>query len=316
VAGGFLTKWTAPAFFYLAALSFLWQRGRLRLLLGRGHLVSAALAAGLCLAWVAAVVATVGWAPFRDTVGREALTKLWPGARHRLYPALGALLHPLSLLVACLPWSAVALLTLRPGFAALWDGPARRLLQLLHAWTWPNLLFWSLIPGHSARHSFPLVPGLAGLAAFVWVAWLAGRLRWRVPVVSSRGVLVGLLVLWLLVKLAFVHVVVPERGRLRQPRAKGELVAALVPPGETLYLFRVKDEGILFYYGRPARRLAGPEDLPRSGELVYCIVTESEWGQWPARRPAAVLGRLDDEQGDGLLVLRVGPVPVRRRACR
>src|SRR5205823_14722485 len=61
VAGGFLTKWTAPAFFYATAVPLLWRRGQLRLLLGRQHVVSAGLAAGLCLAWVVAAASLGGW---------------------------------------------------------------------------------------------------------------------------------------------------------------------------------------------------------------------------------------------------------------
>ena len=34
VAGGVLTKWTAPAFFYGTLIPLLWWRGRLRLLFG------------------------------------------------------------------------------------------------------------------------------------------------------------------------------------------------------------------------------------------------------------------------------------------
>src|SRR5207237_1282023 len=74
-----------------------------------------------------------------------------------------------------------ALLTLRPGFSRLWDERTRRLLRLLHCWTWANLLFWTIVPGHRPRHGLPLQPGLAGLAALVWIAWLSGRLRWPVP---------------------------------------------------------------------------------------------------------------------------------------
>ena len=41
VAGGVLTKWTAPVFFYGTIIPLLWWRDRLRLLLGRHHLISA-----------------------------------------------------------------------------------------------------------------------------------------------------------------------------------------------------------------------------------------------------------------------------------
>jgi 4-amino-4-deoxy-L-arabinose transferase-like glycosyltransferase len=305
VAGGFLTKWTAPAFFYGTVLPLLWWRGRLRLLLGRAHLLSAALAAALGLTWIAAAVARAGWPAFAETVGREAWTKIVPGQRATAYPWRETFLHPLRLLGAGLPWSAFALFTLRPGFGQLWDERGRRLLQLLHCWTWPNLVFWSIVPGHAARNSFPLVPGLTGLAVLVWHVWLTGRLRWPLHALTARRAFVGLLALWLAVKIAYVHAVMPQRTNARQPRAKGEALAALVPEGRTLYLFRFKDEGILFYYGRLARRLPDPLHLPNRGELVYCIVTAAEWTQWPLPDRTEVVERLQDEQRDPILLVRV-----------
>jgi 4-amino-4-deoxy-L-arabinose transferase-like glycosyltransferase len=297
VAGGVLTKWTAPAFFYLTVVPLLWWRGRLRLLLGLPHLGSAALAGGLCLAWVAAAVSTAGWEAFRDTVLREALQRLSPRHHPRPYPWAEVLTFPLAFLAASLPWSVLAPLALRPSFARLWDERGRRLLQLLHCWTWANLLFWSLAPGHRPRHVLPLQPGVAGLAALVWLAWLSGRLRWPLARPRPVAVLVGLLGCWLAVKLTFVQVVVPGRDVGREPRAKGEQLAALVPAGQTLYLFRLKDEGILFYYGRPARRLPGPRYLPEAGRPHYVLLTEQEWRQWPGPRRPDTLLRLADEQG-------------------
>jgi hypothetical protein len=114
---------------------------------------------------------------------------------------------------------------------------------------------------------------------------------------------VGLVVLWLIVKLAFVHAVVPERNRNRVPRAKAGAVAALVPEGKTLYLFRLKDEGIMFYYGRAVRRFASPAQLPSSGEPLYCILDKSEWEQFAGR--VDVLLHLEDEQGDPIVLVRV-----------
>ncbi len=326
VAGGLLTKWTAPAFFYGTVIPLLWGRGRLRLLWGRRHLVSAAVGAGICLAWIGAAVALVGWANFYNTVGQEAAMRLLPSHHHRAYPWREVLMHPLKVLAASLPVSAFALLALRPGFARLWDERGRRVLQALHCWVWPNLLFWSIIPEKAARHSFPLFPGIAGLAALVWIAWLTGRLRWPWPRLAPGKVLVGGLVVWMGVKLAFVHAVVPHRNQDREPRAKGELLARLVPAGETLYLLRLKDEGIMFYYDRPVRRLASFARLPSPGRPVYCILDESEWRKWQAYGPArgAILGycgtpgggavtarsetvvrRLTDEQGDPIVLVMV-----------
>jgi 4-amino-4-deoxy-L-arabinose transferase-like glycosyltransferase len=316
VAGGVLTKWTAPAFFYLTVVPLLWWRGRLRDLARLPHLAGATLAAGLCLAWGGAAVTRVGWDALYETVRREALQHLSPLHHARPYPWREVLTFPLALLLANLPWSAFALLTLRRGFAGHWDEHGRRLLQALHCWTWPNLLFWSVVPGHHVRHALPLLPGLAGLAALVWVAWLSGRLRWPLrglmPAARAQrpgGLLLGMLLAWLAVKLVHVEVRIPRRDVGREPRAKGRQVAELVPPGETLYLIRLKDDGILFYYGRPARRLSSAMQLPVTAGPRYCLLTEPEWLHWPAVRPAEVLHRLADEQGAPLVLVKVLPRP-------
>jgi hypothetical protein len=300
-----LTKWTAPAFFYLTVVPCLAWRGRLRLLAGRAHLASAAVAGGLCVAWAAAAVSSVGWEVFRTTVAREALQRLSPVHHPRPYPWAEVVTFPLGVLAANLPWSACALLTFRPGFARLWDERGRRLLQVLHGWAWANLAFWAVVPGHKARHGLPLQPGLAGLAALVWVAWLTGRLHWPLARPRPGPALVALLACWLGVKLAFVHAYLPARNPGREPRAKAEQVAARVPGGQTLYLFGLKDEGILFHYGRPVRRLPGPGLLPPTGGPVYCLLTEAEWQGWHRPRRAEPLLRLCDEQGAAIRLVRV-----------
>jgi 4-amino-4-deoxy-L-arabinose transferase-like glycosyltransferase len=340
VAGGVLTKWTAPAFFYLTVAPLLWWRGRLRLLWGRHHLIAAALAAGLCLGWAALAVHRVGRDVLVRTVSQEAFQRLLPREipvadlhHHRPYPWGEVLGHPFVVLGSTLPWSLFALAALRPGFAGLWDERGRRLLQALHCWVWPNLLFWTVVPEHAPRHSFPLFPGIAGLAALAWVAWLSGRLRWRLARVGPGPVFVGLLAAWLVFKVGFVHAWVPMRdGRAngllracgckpkptRDPRGKAEQIAALVPADRPLYLFRLKDEGIMFCYsrchpdGRPdrvVRRLHGPEDLPCTAELVYSIVAEAEWAGWDRRRPAEVLLRLHDQQGDPIVLVAARGAP-------
>jgi len=305
VAGGLLTKWTAPAFFYGTVIPLLWWRGRLRLLFQRHHLVAAGAAAGICLAWAGWAIALGGWQPFLTMVSREGLMHISPSHHHRPYPWLETLVHPFRILGASLPISVFALPALSPGFARLWDERGRRLLQTLQRWTWPNLLVWSLVPEHAPRQSFPLFPGLAGLAAMVWVAWLTNRLPWRLPKVTPGKVLVGLLICWLGVKLAYVHAVVPERMHKRAPRNKAEQIRNLVPEGAVLYVFRLKDEGIMFYYGRPVRRLQQFKQLPSNGEPAYCILDEPEWKQ--SDRPMEVLLRLQDEQGAPIVLARTSP---------
>jgi 4-amino-4-deoxy-L-arabinose transferase-like glycosyltransferase len=310
VAGGFLTKWTAPEFFYGTAIPFLWWRGRLRSLWSWQHLSSAAIAAALCLAWVAAAAHQEGWTPLWTTVAREGGDRLIPQYDGRPYPWQAALLHPAKLFATTLPWSAFALVSLWPGFGRLWDDRQRRLLQALHCWVWPHVIFWSLPTEHTGRHSFPLFPGVAGLAAMVWYAWYDGWLRWRRwPQLRPAQLVAGFLVLWFILKIGFVHYVMPNRCAKRDATAKGALIASLVPSGEILYLFRLKDEGIMFYYGRPVLRLQTVNELPQGAAAVYCILTEEEWQRWPPERHAEAVQRLTDEQGAALVLARVLPGP-------
>jgi 4-amino-4-deoxy-L-arabinose transferase-like glycosyltransferase len=324
VAGGLLTKWTAPAFFYLSAVPLLAWRGRLSLLVRLPHLCSVAVAVILCLGWAGTVIAEVGWAPLAHTVQGEALQRLSPAHHPRPYPWLELITFPGGFLLACLPGAGAAVLAARRGFAESWDERGRRLLQLLHCWAWPNLLFWTIVPGHRPRHALPLQPALAGLAALVWVGWISGRIgSGALPTLVGQAsslaqphgqarrlpygrAFVALVVLWVGVKLTFALWIAPERAHPRQPRAHGEQLAALVPLDRPLYLFRVKDEGILFYFGRPTRRLPGPEHLPTAGRPSYCLLGAEEWQRWPVDRRAEVVGRLTDEQGAGLVLVKAG----------
>jgi 4-amino-4-deoxy-L-arabinose transferase-like glycosyltransferase len=305
VAGGLLTKWTAPAFFYLTVVPLLWRRGRLRLLLGSAHGISVLVAALPCVAWAAAVAAQAGWGPLFDAVRGEALPRLSPAHHTRPYPWHELATFPVGFLAANLPWSVGVIWTLSPRFAQLWDERGQRLLQLLHCWTWPNLLFWSVVPGHHLRHALPLQPGLAGLAALLWIAWLDGRLRWPLPVLRPAPVFLTLIALWLAAKITFVTLIIPARDSLRAASLKGQQLAALVPPEQTLYLFRLKDEGILFYYGRPARRLPAPAFLPALDRSVYCLLTESEFRPWMGPRPVQILLRLSDEQHHPIMLVKM-----------
>ncbi len=227
VAGGTLTKWTAPAFFYATAIPLLWWRAQLRLLLGWRHLVAAGLGASICFAWIGAAVALEGWDVFYQTVRREALQRMVPDYA----PATDAwyvfLCHPLRLWLTNLPWSLVALIACRPGFGKLLDQRGRLVWQAMHCWIWPNMVIWSLMLDHKPRHSFPFFPAFAGLAALVWLAWLDGRLRWNWRV-EPRRILTIAVICWLTVKLVFVQT---DAGRHdnRDPKGKGAIVAALMP---------------------------------------------------------------------------------------
>ncbi len=306
VAGGVLTKWTAPEFFYGTAIPYLWWTGRLRLLFRWPHLLSASLAALVCLAWIVAAALRSSWNDLYSTVVWEGLSRLLPGYNgYRPYSWGETLFHPIKLLINTLPWSALALLALRPSFFRVWNERDRGLLIALHCWVWPQMLFWSLLTEHTPRHSFPLFPGLAGLAVMVWHAWQKGKLSWSMPRVDPVRLLIASLALWFAVKVVYVETILPTRSWARQPRNKGAVLDALVPDGQTLYLLLLKDEGIMFYYGRTVVRLHSPEELPQSGAPVYCILTQEEWRGWNNPRHAELVQRLDDEQGAPIYLVRV-----------
>jgi 4-amino-4-deoxy-L-arabinose transferase-like glycosyltransferase len=300
VAGGLFTKWTAPAFFYLTALPWLYVRGRLGLLGRLPHLAGAVAVALLLLAWLAVAGEAAGGRALLDTLMREALLRLSPGHHPRPYPWDELATFPLSFLAGCLPWSLIALVTLAPAFRAGLDERQRRLWQLCQAWLWVNLLFWTVVPGHRPRHILPAQPAVAGLAGLAWFAWTTGRLRWPVQRWRPGAVLAGLLAGWLVVKLVHVAAVVPRRQAHLQPRVAGEHLALRVPPGRPLYVLRLKDEGVLFYYGRPARRLSGPDQVPAG---AWCLLTKAEWQKWPAGVPVTRQAGLRDGQGAPLVLV-------------
>jgi 4-amino-4-deoxy-L-arabinose transferase-like glycosyltransferase len=312
VTAGVLTKWTTPLFFYATLLPFLWWRGRLRALVSPSHLASVVLGGAVVLTWVGAVVWQVGAERLLTTLTLEALPKFLPGARPRGYPWREMVLLPVRQLVANLPWTAFAVIAMSPKVSATWNQPEKRLLTFFHCWLWPNLAFWSLIPNHAPRHSFALAPAVAGLAALVWVKCISAQLRWPLPRLSAANALTTTIVCILAAKLCYVALVLPERTRARQPQKTGEILASLVPPGDDLHLFGVKDEGVLFYYGRPARRLSDPSALLSQDELLYCIITEPEWWQWHTRTQGETLAELHDEQGALLLLVRMRFDPSRR----
>jgi 4-amino-4-deoxy-L-arabinose transferase-like glycosyltransferase len=309
VAGGFLTKWTAPAFFYATAIPLLWMRGRLRLLWSRGHLTAAALGAGICLAWVFAAAFSAGWSTLSDTVVREAMQRVSPRWAPHSDPWWVSAVHPFRIWYINLPWSFAALLACRPGFGRLWDARQRMFWQALHCWIWPNLLIWSLMLDHKARHSFPMFPAIGALATMVVAAWLDRRLQWTWRV-RPTWVLQTAVVLWLAAKLFYVEVAphLPSRQMERDPRGKAAVLASLVPTDAILYLFMIKDEGIMFYYGREVLRLESPARLPASTRPLYCILDKAEWDNWQRRSPRTatpLTSELKDEQGAVMVLVRV-----------
>jgi 4-amino-4-deoxy-L-arabinose transferase-like glycosyltransferase len=303
VTMGFLTKWTAPAFFYLTVIPLLICRKQLRLLWSAPHLLGVALAATIVAAWACAVAAQTGWSALMDTITREAMQRFAPEGVAKPHPLSAALAYPLAVLGANLPWSALALLTLRPSFFRLWDERGRRMLQLLHCWTWPNLLFWSLSSQHHVRYWMPAAPGMIGLGVMVCIAWQKGQLAWPIPRLRPATALAALLFTWVGTKFAYVGGVVPARTADRQVRETAAELRDLLPENETLYLCSMKDEGIMFYYGRPVRKLGTAPAITER----YVALTAAEWADRDRFGRVEVIRWLRDQQGDSFVLVRITP---------
>lgn len=300
MSGGFFTKWTAPAFFYLTLIPLLFWRGELRRLVSLPHLIGVLLFVALAGMWLLHVVREVGASVLLETISREALLRLSPAHHPRPYPWDELLTFPLGFLAACLPVTLLAACALRPSFVHALAPSSRRLWQFAIVWLVSSLIFWTLAPGHRPRHILPAQPAVVLLAALAGEAWLAGSFRWRL---SPRPILASLLISWLVVKLVWIGVVVPARGKNRDLEASAATLRQLVPSSDTLHLMRLKDDGLLFYYGRPARRLSTLDAAP----ATWVLLTDAE------RQAAALHIRseisLTDGQGDPVYLVCLNPSP-------
>ena len=115
--------------------------------------------------------------------------------------------------------------------------------------------------------------------------------------------LISVLLAWIVVKIVFVEAVVRDRTANRHARETGELIARLVPPGEILYLCRLKDEGVMFYYGRPARRF-DLFDVPH-GTAVYALLLDAEWGGHLFQGQGEYIAELRDQQQAPIHLVRI-----------
>lgn len=120
----------------------------------------------------------------------------------------------------------------------------------------------------------------------------------------AKRLIVAMFAIWMVVKVVYIEVAIPVRDAHRQTRAKAALLASLVPEDSPLFLMKIKDEGIMFYYGRPVLRVASPHALPSTPGPLFCILTEEEWHDWSGRS-ATIVERLQDAQGDGMVLVRL-----------
>ena len=265
------------------------------------------MAVGLCAAWATSVAGQIGWPVLIDTVGREAAQRFAPKSVGKPYPWLESLTFPAVVLAAMFPWSVPALfswgqvsdLSVRSDRSETCPHE-RPLVQLLHCWAWPNLLFWSLPAQHNVRYVLPICPAIAALGILTCCHWAQ---RWS-HVVTPRTALLAVVVAWGVAKVVFVEHVVPARTAGRNAQPTGAELSRLVPTGEILYLCKLKDEGVMFYYGRPARRF-DPDRLPDGP--FHALLIGQEWEVRDRLGNVELVAELIDQQKAPLYLVRVSP---------
>jgi 4-amino-4-deoxy-L-arabinose transferase-like glycosyltransferase len=347
VAGGVLTKWTGFLFFYAMALPFLVWRREWRLFFHWKHLLAALLGTALVWSWLGLVIHELGWQQVFSALWQEGAPRVLHDKSPHQQLLLETALHPLKVLALSLPWPVLALLigwkrlksrhsfTEKPSSATVQAILQQNVMATLIAWAGMGTLMMTLFPDHNTRQSFSLVPAwtLLGVLSLRWLN--SAQMPLPLPgVVSARRMLPSFLLLWALVKIGYVEVLIPARFRARPSLLEqAGILQEAIPASAFLYLKEVKDECLLFTYGRKVQRIGNWKQLPggpaatpdsaiqqvehqASSDLLddaetYCILTENERKTWyPSLVSRIVEERhLLDAQGDRLFVVRLRGLP-------
>ena len=304
VAAGVLTKWTGFLFFYVMVIPMLaWHRQLWRLFHWH-HLLAALIGAILVWCWLSVVVYELGWSNVINMLWKEGAPRVLHGQSASQHLLLETLIHPFKVLGIALPWSALALIGLWRKHQEPTDstkeptGLSRRFFeQSLWCWAVCGTLMMTLFPDHNIRQSFSLVPAWTLLGILTLV-----RLGQTLPQRIQARWLMGTMLVWFLIKVIYVEAIIPARFAHRPDLAsQANIMHQFVPASATLYLSRVKDECLMFNYGRAVQRITSWDHLPTSGDY-WCVLTESEYAMFPLKieQEQAIL----DAQGEKLVLCR------------
>lgn len=332
VAGGVLTKWMGFLFFYVMVIPMLaWHRQLWRLFHWH-HLLAACIGVVLVWSWLGAVVMELGWSNVVAMLWKEGAPRVIHGQSTSQHLGLETVIHPFKVLGLALPWSVFALVGLwrwgptseahpvgvptecGTGLEETHSlnepaGLARRYLDdSLWCWALFGTLMMTVFPDHNIRQSFSLIPAWTLLGALALVrllnqrqAGMASRSTGK-PWHPTRWV-IGMALVWCLVKVVYVEVIIPARFAKRPSLAsQAKIMHDFVPAEATMYLSKVKDECLMFNYGRAVRRISSWDQLPAQG-VCWCVLTETERATFSL--PIEQEQRLLDAQGEPLVVCRI-----------
>lgn len=295
VAGGLLTKWTAPAFFYLTIIPYLLYYRQIGVLFRWPHLLAVFVASSIVGLWAYLAMEQIGWQTLQETIGNEAAQRFAPSRRGKPYPWLESLTFPFIFLAANGLATVGTLATLTRSFRHQASTGVWSFVVLAQCWIWPNLLFWSLPAQHNVRYLLPVAPALTLLGGLFWVCWAL-----RQSQTMRNTMLVLPLIAWCGVKIAFVEIIQPQRVADRNARETGTRLAKIIPNGEHLTIDKLKDEGILFYYGntvvqKPWTQHPQPQ--------TWALLMETEWKQVESTGMARLVEMLQDQQGANIYLV-------------
>jgi 4-amino-4-deoxy-L-arabinose transferase-like glycosyltransferase len=180
---------------------------------------------------------------------------------------------------------------------------------------WHRRLAWGCLAGWGVLIVAGTVGGMIKLPPGQWwlILGLAGlgltlvREGWhQLSLPQPWRVVWCLLGLWCLVKVAYVELHIPYRDADRQVRAKAARLARILPAHCTPILCQLKDEGLMFYLGRPLR-IRSWDDLAVDSHPRCLLLTDREWARLGHREDWHILTQhaLRDSQNDPLFVVTV-----------
>ena len=166
------------------------------------------------------------------------------------------------------------------------------LLEVVLAGSIVSLIFWDLVPGHRPRHALPSMAGL--VMAGSWAAGLAMS--------QSQGIA---RIVRPLVCICWIGVLVAVQGeRTRAATAEsapGQMATRLaetLPPGATIGVVRLRDDGLLLQLERKGFRIVR-ESSPTADAEFWLLARDETSGN-----EATVPGNWTDQQGADIVLIR------------
>ena len=302
--GGFLQKWTGPAYLLPVLAGLLVWFKRWKTLLNPVVWCVAGLAMILAGGWVYVAAREVGFETFWQTVvRREGLEHLSPAHHGRAYPFHEWLTYPLQVLAMGLP-------------GAFWLGTwwlltPRGKKQLLHD-NWVivlgfavviPLVFWTLVPGHKPRHALGVIAPISALAGLVLARCLldrqgaVGKVLWRVLTVGA--------LLWLGMKGGQMAMKGHEADSAMAPtRVANQISGALESSyGRPLGIGLLRDDGLFLALAHRGFSVVRNRDVGESGEIEFWLITGQEKELFGSN--ADVVLETVDQQGKPVWLVRM-----------